>query len=124
MQLGKALRKEARAPMFRAGLRQQADGAELVSGDEAHKDALSFGGGDPVQQLFHPATAPRSGRIPVFESENVGPEPVDQFLNHAGSFRIIRPSGGPEPPVDEALRNFENRKAHAPAERIDCQLLA
>src|ERR1035438_469203 len=90
LQFRKALREEARAVVFRAGLRQGADGADLASGDEADEDPRSFFGGDPVQQPFHPFAAPRSGRIPIFESENVGPETVDQFVDHAGGFRVIR----------------------------------
>lgn len=110
--------------MFSADLRHRAEGSDLASVDEAHKDALSFGGSDPPEQRLHPFAAPRCGRTPIFEGENVGPEPVDQFLDHVGGFRIVRPSGGPEPPVDEVLRTFQNRESDASAEGIDGPILA
>ena len=119
MQLGKTPREEACPTALGAGLRQWADGADLASGNEAHKDTASLCGNDPVQQGLYPAAAPRPGSIPIFQGENVGPEAVDEFVDHAHGFRVICPSGGPESPVDEALWAFQNRKPYAPTEGID-----
>src|ERR1035441_3527639 len=89
---------------------QRSDGADVALGDEAHEDTLSFFGDDPIQERFDPATAPRSGRIPILQDENIRPEAVDKFVDHAGRFSVIRPTGGPDPPFDEVVLAFENHK--------------
>jgi hypothetical protein len=120
-QLGKTLCEEAGSPIFRACLRQWPNFAELARAHEAYAEVLPFARGNPIQQFLHPFAAPRSRRIPILQYKDVRPESADKLLDHSCRFRVICPSGGLHPKIDEAIWAFQDRKTHSSAEGIDGQ---